>query len=171
MEKEQGFNQQVNKPKETINIGFKGETETEQMLSNLAPTPFELNGKSYASVEGFWQSLKFSEKNDERNKIANLSGIEAKKAGRKAKEVREFEYQSQKFQVGSEEHQELMRKAIKAKLEQNYHVLNLLLKTGDKKITHILKTPDGQILPDSKTIPRAKFCDFLMELREEFRKR
>lgn len=84
MKKEQEFNQPENQSRETINIGFKGKTETEQMLSNLALAPFKLNGKYYASVEGFWQGLKFPEGSDERNEIANLSGIEAKKAGRKA---------------------------------------------------------------------------------------
>lgn len=168
MEKERGFNQLL---KETINIGFKGKTETEQMLSNLTPTPFDLDGKHYESVEGFWQGLKFPEGSDQRNEIAKLSGVEAKKARRKAENSTEFEYQGKKFQVGSDEHQELMKKAIKAKLEQNPHVLNLLLETGNKKITHILKTHDGQTLPDSQTIPGEKFCQILMDLREEFRKR
>ena len=155
--------------KEAINIGFKGETETEQMLSNLAPTSFKLDGKIYKSVEGFWQGLKFDEEG-KRKEIAQLSGIEAKKAGRKAERSTKFEYQSKKFQVGSEEHQKLMKRAIKAKLEQNPHVLDLLLATGNKKITHILKDPKtGFIAPDSQTIPGEKFCQFLIDLREEFR--
>ncbi len=62
-----------------------------------------------------------------------------------------------------------MRKAIRAKLEQNPDVLKLILDTGDKHITHVLKTPDGRILPDSKTIPGAVFSQILMDLREEFR--
>lgn len=170
MEKEQGFNHQVNKPKETINIDLKGETKTEQMLSNLAPTPFELNGKHYASVEGFWQGLKFPEGSEQRNGIAKLSGVEAKKSGRKAENSTEFEYQGKKIKVGSDKHHELIKKAIRAKLEQNPDVRNLLLTTGDKKITHIFRTPDGRILPDSQTIPGEKFCQILMDLREEFRK-
>jgi len=170
MGKEQKFNQLENQSRETINIGVRGETETEQMLSNLAPTPFDLDGKHYKSVEGLWQGLKYPEGSEQRKEIAKLSGIEAKKAGRKAEKTNEFKYQGKKFQVGSPKHHELMKKAIRAKLKQNPNVRDLLLATGDKKITHIFRTPDGRILPDSQTIPGEKFCQILMDLREEFRK-
>src|SRR4030066_127608 len=157
--------------KETINIGFWGETETEKMLSNLAHTPFVFNGKRYESAEGAWQGWKFPD-DEKRNEIAKLWGVEAKKAGRKAPKSTEFEYQGKKFQVGSEEHQDLIRQAIKAKLEQNPHVLDLLLATGNKKITHILINPQtGHVHPDSQTIPGEKFCQILMDLREGFRKK
>jgi len=171
MGKEQKFNQLENKSKETINIGLWGKTQTERMLSNLARTPFKLNNKIYNSVEGFWQGLKFPNE-EKRNEIAKLWGIEAKKAGNKTEKSNEFEYQGKKFQVGSEEHQGLIRQAIKAKLEQNLHVLDLLLATGNKKITHILINPQtGHVHPDSQTIPGEKFCQILMDLREGFRKK
>ena len=38
-----------------INIASNSENITEALLSNLAHTPFEMNGKQYASVEAFWQ--------------------------------------------------------------------------------------------------------------------
>jgi hypothetical protein len=44
-----------------------------------------------------------------------------------------------KIKASSPEHHRLMYKAIKAKLEQNPKALKLLLETGNKKITHILK--------------------------------
>lgn len=170
MKKEGELNQLENKSKETINIGLWSKTETERMLSNLAYTPFKLNDKIYNSVEGFWQGLKFPDE-EKRNEIAKLWGVEAKKAGNKAEKSNEFEYQGKKFQVGSEEHQDLIRQAIKVKLEQNPHVLDLLLATGNKKITHILINPQtGHVHPDSQTIPGKIFCQFLMDLREEFRK-
>jgi hypothetical protein len=62
-----------------------------------------------------------------------------------------------------------MKRAIKAKLEQNPEVLKLLLETRNKQITHILIAHDGSLIPDSKTIPSAVFCSILMELREEFK--
>lgn len=154
---------------EIINIGFEGKTKTEQMLSNLAHTPFELHGQIYESVEAFWQGLKFPDEK-KREEIAQLWGIEAKKTGRKAPKVTEFEYQGEKFKVGSKEHQNLMKQALKAKFEQNPQALNLLLATGKKKVTHILINPqNGFVHPDSQTIPGKTFCGFLMELREEFR--
>jgi predicted NAD-dependent protein-ADP-ribosyltransferase YbiA (DUF1768 family) len=39
--------------KETVNIGSRGETKTEKMLSNFTHTPFDLDGTHYESVEGF----------------------------------------------------------------------------------------------------------------------
>jgi predicted NAD-dependent protein-ADP-ribosyltransferase YbiA (DUF1768 family) len=155
--------------KNIINIGSEGDTETEQMLSNFSHTPFNLDGVHYGSVEGFWQGIKFPEGSQERLETVKLSGVEAKRAGKPTREIREISYQGQRIEVGSPEHHELMKRAIRAKLEHNPKVLNLLLATGDKQITHVLKTPDGRILLDSKTIPGAVFSQILMDLRQEFR--
>src|SRR6202167_3522046 len=35
------------------------------ILSNFAPTPFTLDGKRYASVEGFWQMMLYPENSDD----------------------------------------------------------------------------------------------------------
>ena len=35
------------------------------LLSNFAPTPFEFHGKRYASLEGFWQMMKYPEGPDD----------------------------------------------------------------------------------------------------------
>ena len=64
------------------------------ILSNFAPTPFSLDGEKYASVEGFWQMLKYPEgPGDERLRdptvvwpharaeVAAMVGFEAKAAG------------------------------------------------------------------------------------------
>jgi len=155
--------------KDAINISSKGGTETERMLSNFANTPFDLDGVHYESVEAFWQSIKFPEGSEGRIKTAALIGAKAKKVSKLVKDINVIEYQGQVIKVGSAEHHELMKRAIRAKLEQNPAVLKLLLATGDKQITHILKTPDGKILPDSKTIPGAVFSQILMDLREEFK--
>ncbi len=169
MEQESKFIPKPETEKNIVNIGSKGETETERMLSNFAHTPFELDGVHYESVEAFWQSIKLPEGSKDRMEIAGLIGGKAKKAGRLTRDIKEIQYQGQTIEVGSPEHHELMRKAIRAKLEQNPDVLKLILDTGDKHITHVLKTPDGRILPDSKTIPGAVFSQILMDLREEFR--
>ncbi len=153
-----------------INIGLKGGGELEGFLSNFAPTPFDLDGVHYESVEGFWQSIKFPEGSEARAKTALLTGGKAKRAGKKAGEVTGITYQGQTIQVGSPEHHELMKRAIRAKLKQNPEGLKLLLATGDKLITHVLTTDDGRTLPDSKTIPSAVFCQILMDLRKEFHK-
>src|SRR5882757_7988335 len=35
------------------------------LLSNFAPTPFTFRGKRYASLEGFWQMMKYPESADD----------------------------------------------------------------------------------------------------------
>jgi predicted NAD-dependent protein-ADP-ribosyltransferase YbiA (DUF1768 family) len=154
---------------DVINIDSRSNNETERMLSNLAHTPFDLNGKHYESVEGFWQGLRFPEDSEDRKRIALLFGVEAKKVGNSVSNVQIIEYRDKKVAAGSPEHHELMRQAIRAKLEQNPAVLKLLLETGNKKITHKLKKSNGEMFPDSKHIPAAIFTQILMDLREEFR--
>src|SRR5690349_21425138 len=46
------------------------------LLSNFAATPFEFRGKQYASLEGFWQMMKYPEGPDDRR--AKFSGLEWK---------------------------------------------------------------------------------------------
>src|SRR5947208_3128579 len=65
------------------------------LLSNFAPTPFELDGEKFASVEGLWQSMVYPEgDSDERAKagkwphtraeVAAMAAFEAKAAGGEA---------------------------------------------------------------------------------------
>lgn len=159
---------EISGSQEVINVSSTGETETARTLSNFAHTPFILDGKLYQSVEGFWQGLKFPEGSQERDEAAQLFGGKAKRLGKKAGEMSEIEYQGQRIKAGSKEHQDLMRRAVEAKFDQNPNVLDLLLATGDKKMTHVLVGRDGRPIPDSKTIPGAVFAQILMDLRTEF---
>jgi predicted NAD-dependent protein-ADP-ribosyltransferase YbiA (DUF1768 family) len=152
----------------TINIGSRGGTDLERNLSNFADTPFSLWGEDYASVEAFWQSLKFPKISD-RRRVAKLTGIEAKRAGREAPKSNTLIWQGSTIQVGSPEHHQLMRIAIKAKLKQNRNILRMLLASGTEPITHILKDKEGNTLPDSRTIPGMVLSQIIMDLRKEFR--
>src|SRR5215213_772776 len=64
------------------------------LLSNFAATPFEFHGKRYASLEGFWQMMKYPEGPDDprakfaglewkykRDEVGQLTAFDAKKAG------------------------------------------------------------------------------------------
>jgi hypothetical protein len=64
------------------------------LLSNFAPTPFTFRGKRYASLEGFWQMMKYPEGDDDpratfpglhwaytREQVAQLTAFDAKRAG------------------------------------------------------------------------------------------
>src|SRR3989339_181320 len=64
------------------------------LLSNFAATPFTFRGKRYASLEGFWQMMKYPEGADDpravfhgltwkytREQVSQLTSFEAKRAG------------------------------------------------------------------------------------------
>src|ERR1700759_3248507 len=64
------------------------------LLSNFAPTPFTFHDKRYASLEGFWQMMKYPESPADpratypgltwpytRDEVARLTAFEAKHAG------------------------------------------------------------------------------------------
>jgi hypothetical protein len=59
-----------------INIYSKGRTELGQFLSNFAYSPIEIDGLSFASLEGYWFWLRT---HDER--LRSLFGFEAKDLG------------------------------------------------------------------------------------------
>jgi hypothetical protein len=119
------------------------------LLSNFAPTPFVFHGKRYASLEGFWQMMKYPEgPNDERAKfpglewkysraqVAQMVAFEANKAGALASENvtkmgitwvssegRHFEYKP----ATAGEHYRLIVAASWAKVKQNPKVKKVLL--------------------------------------------
>lgn len=157
---------------EIINVASNSDSEAGRLLSNFADTPFELDGKQYRSVESFWQGLYFPEGSDERGRISQLSGRDAKKAAiGKPEGLKTIVYLNEPIEIGSPAHHELMRRAVRAKLEQNPIVLNKLLETGNKKITHVVVRKDGTLAPDSASIPGEVFSNILMDLRSEFRQK
>ena len=150
------------------------------VFSNFAPTPFVLDGKSYASLEGFWQSLKYPEnKKDPRWKLAQwpysrenveqMVGFDAKKAGDFANQIMKknkmdwVTYQGKKINYRENKKGEfynLIRRATVAKLEQNPEVKTLLLKTGNLKLL-----PDHHQKPDSP--PAWRYYEIYTDLRGE----
>lgn len=159
---------------EIINIGMRMEhNEMQKKLSNLYPSSFTLDGIEYASVEAFRMSIKYPATDPRHVEIRKLSGIKAKTAGGEAKLFKSIEYQGEHIRIGSPEHHALLKRALRAKLEQNPDILKALLDTWDKELAHIVFSRHEEkkvILHDSKTIPGEIFAQLYKELREEFRK-
>lgn len=158
-----------------INIGMSTEHgETQKKLSNLYPSPFVLDGVEYASVEAFRMSIKYPPTDPRRVEIRQLSGMKAKNAWRDAKWFKSLWYENKEIRIWSPEHHALLKRALKAKLEQNPDILETLLNTWDKPLIHIVFTRregEKHVLHDSKTIPGDVFAQLYTELRDEFRKR
>ncbi len=132
-----------------------------RLISNFAPTPFVLDGLSYASVEGFWQGLKFPEEGD-RRRIAALHGSEAKDAGFYALAAEKIIYKGRSIRVGTFEHWQLMEHACRAKFEQNDAARTALSDTGNRPLVH-------QVGRDSQNIPGVIMADIWMRLRDQLR--
>jgi predicted NAD-dependent protein-ADP-ribosyltransferase YbiA (DUF1768 family) len=114
-------------------------------LSNLAQRPFKNKGKYYYSVEHAYQSWK-SGKFDEETFNKYKSG-DQKIAGRMGTKT------DDNWNI------KMMKKVIRESMKQNPKIIKLLLRTGDREITHV----------NDKGIWKTEFPRILMELREEFR--
>lgn len=130
-------------------------------ISNLAHTPFDLDGQHYASIEGFWQGLKRIDP-VERRAIAKLWGGEAKGRGGSVDQPAEFVYEDVTIASGSPEHWALMRKACDAKFTQNSEAREALLATGERWLTH-------KVRRDSRTIPGVVMAEIWMRIRAKLR--
>jgi hypothetical protein len=155
------------------------------ILSNFAPTPFTFHGKRYASVEGFWQAMKYPEgAGDPRAKFPGLKweftrtqveqqiAFEAKHAGdlgtanMKKMGIGWVSFEGRRFDYkppAPGEHDQLVVAAMRAKLAQNPEVKRILLATGD-----LVLQPDHHQEPDAPAAWR--YCEIWMQLRAELQK-
>ena len=131
------------------------------LIANFAPTPIELDGVRYACVEAFWQSLRFPL--DERPAIAALDGGAAKGQGSQRPYGSHVTYGGSEIPVGAYEHWQLMRRACRAKFEQNADARAALLGTGERPLIHVVKH-------DSRTIPGVIMASIWMALRKSLRR-
>jgi predicted NAD-dependent protein-ADP-ribosyltransferase YbiA (DUF1768 family) len=152
------------------------------ILSNFAPTPFTYRAHHYASVEGFWQMLKYPEgpRDDRlkdgsikwpfsREQVAQMTSFEAKKAGDQASEIMKklgidwvtFEGKKLAYHEQKQGHfYDLIVAAEWAKLKQNPKVKEILLKTGNL----ILKPDHHQ---EADAAPAWKYNDIWMMIRSK----
>ena len=152
------------------------------LLSNFAPTPFVFHGKRYASLEGFWQMMKYPEgPNDPR---AKFSGIEWKHTREQVSQMVAFEakragdlgeinmekmgitwvsFEGKRFAYKPDapgRHYKLIVAATREKVKQNPEVKRVLLSTGD-----LILKPDHHQEPNA---PVAwKYYEILMQIRKE----
>jgi predicted NAD-dependent protein-ADP-ribosyltransferase YbiA (DUF1768 family) len=155
------------------------------VLSNFAPTPFTFHGKRYASLEGFWQMMKYPEGADDpramfpglewkftRDQVAQLTAFDAKHAGDRANENMKmmgitwvtFEGKRMEYRPATPgEHYKLIVEATREKVRQNLEVRRVLLATGD-----LILKPDHHQEPDA---PAAwHYYEILTMIRTELQK-
>jgi predicted NAD-dependent protein-ADP-ribosyltransferase YbiA (DUF1768 family) len=152
------------------------------LLSNFAATPFEYRGQRYASIEGFWQMMKYPEGADDprarfpgiqwkntRDEVAQMTAFEAKRAGDLASQnmktmgIDWVTFEGQRLQYRPEkpaEHYRLIVEATREKVRQNPEVERVLLATGD-----LVLKPDHHQPPDAPAAWR--YYDILTNIRGE----
>ena len=134
-------------------------------LSNFAPHPFVIDGVECNSMEGFLQSLKFS--NPEMQKeVCKLVGKAAKFKGKKKKwwRTQTLYWQGIEILRDSEEYQILLDRAFNA-LAQNNGFRAALLATGNSVLTHSI----GKTKITETVLTRQEFCSRLTKIREQLR--
>ena len=135
-------------------------------LSNFAPHPFVIDGVECNSMEGFLQSLKFS--NPEMQKeVCKLVGKAAKFKGKKKKwwRTQTLHWQGTEIPRDSQEYQDLLDRAFDA-LSQNSGFRAALLATGNSVLTHSI----GKTKITETVLTRQEFCSRLTKIREDLRK-
>jgi predicted NAD-dependent protein-ADP-ribosyltransferase YbiA (DUF1768 family) len=141
-----------------LNVWSRSEEPIGRLMSNFANTPFVLDGVEFASVEGFWTWLLLKGKPHRRETARRLWGARAKWYAPKTKPA-QITYQGSWVRVGSDAQLELMKRAIRAKLQYHPQVAEAFVETYPRPIVHAIEG-------DSRTHHR--FCRILTELRDEF---
>jgi predicted NAD-dependent protein-ADP-ribosyltransferase YbiA (DUF1768 family) len=157
------------------------------IFSNLAYSPFVLDGVAYASVEGLWQGMKYPDLTlsedlrtavtgweSTRAEVFQMSSWDSKSAGNAANQM----YADNGFKLinyfdhwfiytdgkeGSLFHLELITRAIRAKVTQNPEIKALLLRTAGLHLR-----PDH--LMSENVYPSFKYHVILEKIREELLK-
>ena len=135
-------------------------------LSNFAPHPFVIDGIECNSMEGFLQSLKFSNPEIQKE-VCKLVGKAAKFKGKKKKwwRTQTLFWQGVEMPRDSEQYQILLDRAFDA-LAQNSGFRAALLATGNSVLTHSI----GKTKITETVLTRQEFCSRLMKIREQIRK-
>lgn len=131
-------------------------------LSNFAPYSFVIDGVKCNSMEGFLQSLKFSNE-DMQKYVCTLVGREAKSKGSKKnwKRTQILYWKSVKYKRDAKEYQLLLDKAFNA-LAENTKFQRVLVATNKAVITHSV----GKKKLNDTVLTQQEFCSRLTKIRE-----
>ena len=155
------------------------------LLSNFAPTPFSFHGTRYASLEGFWQMMKYPEDTNDaramfpglewkltREQVGQLTAFDARHAGDQANTNMQkmgitwvtFEGKRMEYKPATPgEHYKLIVEATREKVRQNPEVQKVLLVTGD-----LVLMPDHHQEPDAPAAWR--YYEIITVIRTELQK-
>lgn len=131
-------------------------------LSNFSPYRFTVDGVVCSSMEGFLQSLKFSNESMQIY-VCSLVGRLAKAKGSKKnwKRTQTLYWKGVEYKRDSDDYQKLLDKAFTA-LSMNSKFKKALLSTQTSNLTHSL----GNKKINQTVLTQQEFCSRLLMLRE-----
>ena len=154
------------------------------IFSNLAHSPFTMEGVRYASIEGLWQGMKYPDKSDRfdprhriqewphtRKEVYAMSGWDSKTAGNEANAIlrdhgidwisyKDFRFNYVDGGEGSDFHLMLITRAMRNKVLQNPKIKKLLIQTKG-----LVLKPDHHM--SSKVPDSFKYHEILMKIRDQ----
>ena len=156
------------------------------LLSNFAATPFTFRGKRYASLEGFWQAMKYPESAADpraqfpgvewkhtREEVTQMTGFDAKHAGTaadqnmKAMEITWVSFEGKQLEyrkADRDKFYQLIAAATREKVRQNPEVKKVLLATGDLTLR-----PDHH--QGTNALPAWRYFEIMEQIRAELKRR
>jgi len=147
--------------RKTINVAFTSDDWRGVAMSNFVLSPFELDGRLLASVEGFIQGIKFPPGHPARERAFVSSAWEAKQCGQGADKQYAY-WGDARLEFGSVEHHRLVERALRARFAQNEGLRRVLRSTRDLDILHETGEPE----PGRTSLPAALFCRILGDIRD-----
>ena len=144
-----------------------GKTYPAGALSNFSPHPFVLDGINIASMEGFLQSLKFSNP-EKQAQVCGLVGKMAKFTGKRKRWQRDgiLWWRGKEVDRYSREYQDLLDRAYAAMFDQNESARKSLLASGNAVFRH----SRGKNKQSETVLTATEFCSRLTKNRERLQK-
>jgi len=148
-----------------MNIG-SGNGYPQSSLSNFSPHQFFVDGVKCNSMEGFLQSLKFSNPDMQRY-VCTLVGKGAKFKGKRKKwwKTQTLYWKGIEIDRHSQEYQDLLWKAFSS-LAENESFAKALLATGKARLRHTIGKSD----PTRTVLTEGEFCAILSKIRNNLQR-
>lgn len=154
--------------KEVINIRSDSSDWRGAILSNLANTPFTVNGYTFLSVESALQGIKFFDR-QKREWVFKLDGLSALKAGRiitsSVDDQSEVYWDNKRIKYNSTPHRLLIAMFIGEKVRQNPKVQEALLMTQGTFIYHDVGRENS-----NTSLPEKFYIEILLAQRKLLKK-
>jgi ribA/ribD-fused uncharacterized protein len=143
-----------------MTIRFYKVNEAHGCFSNFSPHPVEIDGRTWPTNEHFFQAQKFAGTRHEEEIRQASSPMIAARMGRSRERPLRKEWEQIK--------DELMRKAVRAKMQQHQDVREELLATGEEQLVEAT-TKDDYWGCGADGKGQNRLGQILMQVREELR--